>query len=108
MSLLIKGMEMPKKCTECRMREPLSDYCDLLLRYLGREELNGRDADCPLVELPEKHGRLIDADAYISMMEGKCDYEKALDPYVLSVCRGGIKLMPTIVEAEDEENESSN
>ena len=52
------------------------------------------------VSLPKKHGRLVDADAYISMMEEKCDYEKALDPYVLSVCRGGVKLMPTIVEAE--------
>ena len=105
MSVIIKGMGLPKNCRKCLMREPLSDYCELLLRYLDREELNGRDRDCPLMELPEKHGRLVDADAYVSMMEGKCDYEKALDPYVLSVCRGGIKLMPTIVEAEGAEDE---
>lgn len=57
----------------------------------------------PACGTARKHGRLIDADAYVSMMEGKCDYEKALDPYILSVCRGGIKLMPTIVEAEGED-----
>ena len=57
------------------------------------------------IPLPERHGRLVDADAYVSMMEEKCDYGKALDPYALSVCRGGIKLMPTIVEAEGEEGE---
>jgi hypothetical protein len=43
------------------------------------------------------------ADMRGERMEGKCDYEKALDQCVLSICRGGIKLMPTIVEAEGEE-----
>ncbi len=41
-------------------------------------------------------GRLIDADAFIQMMEEKCDPESTLDPWVLSVCRGGVKIMPTV------------
>lgn len=40
--------------------------------------------------------RLIDADAFIQMMEEKCDPESTLDPWVLSVCRGGAKMMPTV------------
>ncbi len=39
--------------------------------------------------------RLIDADAFIQMMEEKCDPKSTLDPWVLSVCRGGVKMMPT-------------
>ena len=108
MSVVIKGMAMPETCSYCEFRESFIDcnYCHLVEMDMEFEESNNcRHSNCPLVELPEKHGRLIDADAYVSMMEGKCDYEKALDPYVLSVCRGGIKLMPTIVEAEGEEEE---
>ena len=41
-------------------------------------------------------GRLIDADAFIQMMEEKCDPESTLDPWVLRVCRGGVKMMPTV------------
>ena len=40
--------------------------------------------------------RLIDADAFIQMMEKKCDPESTLDPWILSVCRGGVKMMPTV------------
>ena len=40
--------------------------------------------------------RLIDADAFIQMMEEKCDPESTLDPWVLSVCRGGVKMIPTV------------
>lgn len=40
--------------------------------------------------------RLIDADAFIKMMEEKCDHDAALDELVLRVCRGGINMMPTI------------
>lgn len=87
MSVLIKGMEMPAACGLC----PFEDCgnCMVTERYSGGSATHGRASFCPLAELPEKHGRLVDADAYISMMEEKCDYKKALDPYVLSVCRGG-------------------
>ena len=40
--------------------------------------------------------RLIDADAFIKMMEEKCDHDAALDELVLRVCRGGINMMPLI------------
>ena len=34
------------------------------------------------------------------MMEKKCDPESTLDPWVLSVCRGGAKMMPTVDAVE--------
>lgn len=40
--------------------------------------------------------RLIDADAFIEMMEEKCDPKSILDPWVFRVCRGGVTIMPTV------------
>ena len=54
MSVLIRGMEMPKNCDTCFVRVI---RCKLYLH--GRKH---RHPDCPLVEVKEPHGRLIDAD----------------------------------------------
>lgn len=62
MSIMIKGMEMPKTCKEC----PFSDHEAWCLipgdwrerYYMPKDE---RSKYCPLIELPS-HGRLIDAD----------------------------------------------
>lgn len=70
MSVLIKGMKMPKNCIEC----PFSDHeawClipgDPKMRYYcPKEEISEH---CPLVEVPEPHGRLIDADALADDLE---------------------------------------
>lgn len=50
MSILIKGMEMPKTCDDCFL--PLQ-YCPYAMKP---------DGSCPLIPVPP-HGRLIDADA---------------------------------------------
>ena len=64
MSILIKGMEMPKSCSKCKFRktelEEDPDWCLISgesLFYLAEN-------DCPLIEVPEdvqpvKHGRWI-------------------------------------------------
>lgn len=72
MSVIVKGMEMPDTCEECRISiEVGSDmHCPLFAGDIPRDF--GRKADCgfecrpdwcPLHPLPEKHGRLIDGDA---------------------------------------------
>lgn len=99
MSVIIKGMELPKNCRKCLMREPLSDYCELLLRYLDGEELNSRDVDCPLVELPEKHGDLIDRGALI-LEHFSPEHRIALSEANKTWMRKIINDAPTIVEAE--------
>lgn len=73
MSILIKGMEIPKSCKDCKVYEPMDNgcwgfFCALAGKCLGEKEdilSDGRDADCPLVPVPE-HGRLIDADAFVN------------------------------------------
>lgn len=70
MSILIKGLKMPKDCPQC----PLSHWnkidqltgCELVRRYVPESESSYWQSDtrpewCPLVELPD-HGELIDRD----------------------------------------------
>ena len=66
MSVLIKGMEMPKCCPECQMFDWYVLGCKLC--SFGIPSRYGYDAEtkpdwCTLIEVPE-HGRLIDADAF--------------------------------------------
>lgn len=58
--ILIKNMEMPSCCENCRFNRPYATWeiCILLNEDLDEAD-NGRLADCPLVALPE-HGDLID------------------------------------------------
>ena len=58
MSILISGMEMPKNCDVCFMR----DACEYSM------PLGKRLTDCPLIEVPMSHGRLIDADSLVKSM----------------------------------------
>ena len=60
MSVLIKGMKMPKNCCYCALG--IYEYpCN----FTNQEHLweDGRPPDCPLIEVPTPHGRLIDADS---------------------------------------------
>lgn len=62
MSVLIKGMEMPKACYECRMYEADIYYCVATERDIDIPSLDeGRCSFCPLIELTD-HGDLIDRE----------------------------------------------
>ena len=58
MGIYIKDIDTPKSCGECDDMFLLSaigcDCCEF--------GLNERPTDCPLTEVSEPHGRLIDAD----------------------------------------------
>lgn len=70
MSVLIKGMNMPERCWDCDLCYDCF-YCRLLeVRFIDREDFEPgerRLSDCPLVPVPP-HGRLIDADALLSVI----------------------------------------
>ena len=95
MSILIKGMKMPKDCPYC----PLAHWnfkneftgCEIVKKYFSTEEMyaDGRPDFCPLVEIPP-HGRLIDADALV---------KKQPIPE-LGAPRWLIEQAPTIIESE--------
>jgi len=63
MGVLIEGMEMQKNCGWC----PLRGSC------VHRIYMECRPEDCPLVEVPEPHGRLIDADALVEDLKRQCE-----------------------------------
>ena len=106
MSVLIRGMKMPTCCFYCEMcyQDQDSEHC-ITSRCAAQEhkeifpDRSVRDDDCPLTELPEKHGRLIDADAINyedEIWEKKCI--PILLVYIAWLIAGEV---PTILEAED-------
>ena len=82
MSVIILGMEMPEHCGVCGI-----EFCTKWINHDART----RPKDCPLRPLPEKHGRLIDADA----LPRYTGYALSADEVATAV-----ENAPTIVEAE--------
>lgn len=105
MSVLIKGMKMPRACIECRFYE--DEYCYARGAY-GSEW--GKSTGCPLVELPP-HGRLIDeSDIMKSAEELRKSPWYNDEPYHAMRKDGfemaiymAVKDAPTIIEAEEAE-----
>lgn len=91
--IVIRGMEMPKFCCECPLKESMYDVGYICLPRKEPIKVNlskGRDDACPLVTLPEGHGRLGDLDA---LQE---EFKKSHDGKRLLL----IDTAPTIVPAE--------
>ena len=102
MSVLVKGMEMPSGCNMCQLRDLYYDYyiCRAKKlndgRYLDVNDVaNRRHRNCPLIEVPTPHSRLIDADELIGYLN-----EWLSDPVALSGFTRIINHQPTIIEAE--------
>ena len=109
MSVLIKGMTLPQNCFYCEIMHKTEDgewmKCPLAgFKYRMHDmytyvsELTQPHPDCPLVALPEKHGRLIDADALESLKRVKLVYGEECVYF-----KTEIDAVPTILEAEDKE-----
>ena len=105
MSIIIKGEPMPEACAFCTcFRDDSIDgvhayQCKATFITYGKEDdwiWNTRPNWCPLVELPEKHGRLIDADNLKTWFGEK-------DLYSYDYITGIIDDERTVVEAEGEE-----
>lgn len=70
MSILIKNVQMPKNCSDCPLNYDMMScmitgtrfWSDTLMDFDCQES---RLYDCPLVEIPDKHGRIIDEDEII-------------------------------------------
>ena len=94
MGIYIKGITMPKNCMEC----PFSDHEAWCLipgdskqrYYCPTKEISEH---CPLAEVQEPHGRLIDADALLALWSG-CEVSGSINPL--------IDARPTVIEAEGE------
>ena len=60
MSVLIKGMEMPENCDECPFNYDLMEC--MAASHKIRLNYERRPKECPIIEVPTPHGRLIDAE----------------------------------------------
>lgn len=63
MSVIVKGMRMPEKCGLCDLFHAESPmHCAVVKGHktVGAPYGMPRPEWCPLVELPEKHGRLVE------------------------------------------------
>lgn len=105
MSILIKGIEKPKNCGICPFEldgfpDDWEMHCKLLGRQVGYfDKKNKVPKDCPLVEIPTPHGRLIDADNLPAV--NLFDNEE----WYVVVHKEDIDKSPTIIEAEEGEAE---
>lgn len=87
MSILFKGMDMPKNCEECRFLELDGAFEDD--EWVSVEScMFGEKLNCPLVEIPTPHGRLIDEDDLIGELTELQDLNLEF-------------IAPTIIEAEE-------
>ena len=101
MSILIKGMEMPKNCKECGLYIEGACYAKGYRDYRSIMDTAKPD-DCPLIELPP-HGRLIDIKSvedrkFVTVSN---DYQRWWNGALESV----IDNAPTVIEAEGSETE---
>lgn len=93
-----------KHCPYCRYDfDKGSHICVIFERVIEVREVNKRAEDCPLKELPEKHGRLIDADElendYKAIAVGNEFYEERAERIAKTIANA-----PTILEASEEWN----
>lgn len=98
MSVLIKGMQIPKNCSDCPLNYDMMSCMITGTRWWSDTMVlmdfdcqESRLYDCPLVELPEHHGRLIDADEMKNLWAG-CSINGSISPL--------LDVRPTVVEAE--------
>ena len=113
MGVYIKGMEMPKNCLECEIRSydanAQEEYCpfsEIVCLSIGIQD------NCPLVEVPEPHGRLVDADKLImhladyqlqeSPVWGSNEYGNADKYEAITDCIDAVESACAVIEAEGE------
>lgn len=107
MAILIKGMEIPFTCLTCDFHKcagGVGDFCSLTKRRQFR--FKNRPKDCPLTEVPEPHGNLIDADEIFVefVIEGQRSKRYKLgEKWELNgeEIRSVISRLPTIIPASE-------
>lgn len=113
MSVLIKGMKMPKCSQYCKFTE-MNENWERVCTIGGRFQWHGSRLcdNCPMVEVPP-HGRLIDADElYEAISLNFKDLNSTEDfmgigyDHCIADTLVVIRQAPTIIEAEEEEDDS--
>ncbi len=111
MGICVKRMEMPDDCRNCPFEMYYMNCGETRCRATGKIladfykpiPFEGRAEECPLIELPTPHGRLIDADALLeSIKEARKKDPEIEDVYIddyFTVAEWVVSA-PTIVESD--------
>ena len=101
MSVLIRGMKMPKDCDACQFSN-INDCKLWMIMDVG--EIH---PECPLLELPEKHGDLIDRDTLVKDLTNGIKAGLLLDGYEkypninnMDDCVECVKYADVVIKAE--------
>lgn len=106
MSVLIKGMEMPKACEWCSFISTFTTEnglgCRCEVEKFEFWDYSKRQENCPLVEVPTPHGRLIDEEAIYNNVKSRCNncHISACAICGVTCILNDIRTAPTIIEAE--------
>ena len=104
MGIYIKGMDMPVSCWYCDPDFAYAINCNEWKRPDFPHFITSRPDTCPLTEVSEPHGRLIDADA---LVEGAEQYELEGGTFCIDSVEDLYAWLydnaPTIIESEEEE-----
>ena len=105
MSVVVKGLKIPKTCGDCPLHSNMDDVC----RFDNRN-INYDDAPpcwCPLVEVPEPHGDLIDREILEQELRNGIragNYEEGYEQYAhinnMDDCVECVRYADTVIEAE--------
>lgn len=109
MSILIKGMEMPKDCSHCRFQGFGGRMNERILCMLtGTNDYINQQSkfeDCPLIEAPDKHGDLIDRDALIKLVNSSMFPSDMVTTLAVDMAKNWVKDAPTIIPVSEEDNQ---
>lgn len=105
MNILIRGMEMPKKCLTCPCLEynmfddDIDGYCKTLKTKITNSDK--RHPNCPLIELPP-HGDLVDLNDMVHPNDSM--RRMTIDEQLRRTCEGwsADRKQYVIIEAEGE------
>lgn len=120
--IVIRGMEEPKRCSACRMLKGDADdgFCHAANKWIDDEWFRwyqypegdiatDKPLNCPLVPLPEGHGRLGDLDRLFEVMGQDADRWIVDEVSMIETddVLDAIQNAPTIVPAEGETDDGN-
>ena len=104
--VLIKDMEMPESCDKCKIMvfedtNCLPElFCGCPIVFKAHPQGVGHRPDyCPLIEIPH-HGRLIDADALLNLLNHCIFPSDMVTTTALSMAVNWIKEAPTVIQTD--------
>lgn len=104
MSIFLRGVDMPECCCGCPCCYEKADgscFCTAVKdgEPCDIEDLDQRLPNCPAEDVPEPHGRLIDADRLIAVLRSTTAISQS-DYDLFNHIVGLIEHQPTVIEAE--------